>query len=162
MISADRMEQIQDLANAVVVQAAVDYGYYTKQLHKANRRSSVEVAQRELNRIEEFFMSDRFKMYTTLNGYEILLKLRDNPFVACNNTTREYMSYKAKGEKSMVREIKCKECICDICGKKVHIALPLALPKDWQQSSIGGVPYDMCESCASKIERTIAQIKRGE
>lgn len=75
-------EQLQILANAVVIQAAVDYGYYTKRMQRESRRDSKEIAEREVRRIEEFFTSERFRIFTDVKGPEILERLQDDPLIA--------------------------------------------------------------------------------
>ena len=77
-------EQLNNLAAAIVLQAAMDYGYYTKKMNKPDVHISRDIASNELRKIERFFCSQRFALMTDLNGREILEKLQRNPTVACN------------------------------------------------------------------------------
>lgn len=153
-------EHLDELYQAIIVQAAMDYGYYMKQIQNPRRRSSVEIAQREIGLIEEFFLSERFKLFTELSGYDILEKLKQNPYVACNRGKRTTSGRKVK--KDMTKEVSYRECTCDICGRVEKVVLSMPLPQNWQHTKIRRTAYDMCESCIIRIERTIAQIKRGE
>lgn len=156
-------EHLDELYQAIIVQAAMDYGYYMKQIQNPRRRSSIEIAQREIGLIEEFFLSERFKLFTELSGYDILERLKQNPYAACNRGKRSTTSgRKVKEEEEMTKEFHYKESTCDICGAKEKHILSLDLPNNWQRIKVRKTAYDMCESCISRIERTIAQIKRGE
>lgn len=77
-------EQYENLATAIVLQAAMDYGYYYKKLSKPDMHTSRDIAASEIRKIECFFRSQRFALMTDLNGRELLEKLQRNPTIACN------------------------------------------------------------------------------
>ena len=78
-------ECFNELVEAIIIQAAVDFGTYTKKLVRANTHCSKEIAERELNRIREFFTSSRFHLFSDMDGNKILARLEQNPFVACTH-----------------------------------------------------------------------------
>ena len=78
-------EQLNNLAAAVILQAAEDYGYYTKKAQHPDKYISKELAEGELRRIEKFFLSPRFMLMSDLNGRELLDKLQRNPMIACTH-----------------------------------------------------------------------------
>ena len=63
---------VQNLLNAVVVQAAEDYRMYSAKLLKKPKSKQ---AAEEKEMIRSFFLSQYFEMYTTVEGEYILKKL---------------------------------------------------------------------------------------
>ncbi|MDY6334989.1 MAG: hypothetical protein SPL56_09325 [Lachnospiraceae bacterium] len=68
------MDPYERLANAVVKQAVDDWRLAVKKL---KRRKRNQEAQRIKEDAEEFFLSERFLCYTSLDGKMLLQKLRE-------------------------------------------------------------------------------------
>ena len=69
-----RENPVQDLLNAVVVQAANDYREYCTKLLVA---PDDQEAKKEREAVRRFFLSEDFKVYTTVAGSRILSRLED-------------------------------------------------------------------------------------
>ena len=69
-----REDPVQDLLNAVVVQAAVDYRDYCARLLKNPKDWS---AKKEREAVRRFFLSEDFCCYTNVGGRYILNKLNE-------------------------------------------------------------------------------------
>ena len=70
--------QFEDLANAIIIQAADDYRKARKKLYK---NPDDFIAHEALKEIEAFFMSDWYKLLTRVDGLYILTRLKaENPF----------------------------------------------------------------------------------
>ena len=69
-----RENPVQDLLNAVVVQAAEDYRDYCARLLKD---PDDQEAKKEREAVRRFFLSEDFKVYTTVSGSHILSRLED-------------------------------------------------------------------------------------
>ena len=65
---------IQDLLNAVVVQAAEDYREYSV---RVMMKPTDLTAKKEIEAIRQFFLSPEFEVYTTAEGAFILRKLEE-------------------------------------------------------------------------------------
>ena len=63
----------QDLANAVVTQAAKDYKYYHKRIEKD---PADDYAKHEVREIEVFFSSKWMKRLINIDGTEILARIK--------------------------------------------------------------------------------------
>ena len=63
----------QDLANAVVTQAAKDYKYYHKRIEK---NPADDYAKHEVREIEAFFGSKWMKRLINIDGAEILARIK--------------------------------------------------------------------------------------
>lgn len=68
------MDPYKRLANAVVLQAVMDWRNAVKRLKRRKRNSE---AKRMKEDAEEFFLSERFLCYTSLDGKTLLQKLRE-------------------------------------------------------------------------------------
>lgn len=68
------MDPYKRLANAVVLQAVMDWRNAVKRLKRRKRNSE---AKRMKEDAEEFFLSERFLCYTSLDGKMLLQKLRE-------------------------------------------------------------------------------------
>ena len=62
----------QDLANAVVTQAAKDYKYYHKRIEKNPKD---DYAKHEVRELEAFFSSKWMKRLINIDGAEILARI---------------------------------------------------------------------------------------
>ena len=67
------MDQFEGLANAIIIQAAVDYRLALKQLRQ---NSLFQPAIRMSYEVERFFRSDWFSILTRINGIELLARLK--------------------------------------------------------------------------------------
>ena len=67
------MDQFEGLANAIVIQAAVDYRLALKQLRQ---NPLFQPAIRMSYEVERFFRSDWFSILTRINGIELLARLK--------------------------------------------------------------------------------------
>ena len=67
------MDQFEGLANAIVIQAAVDYRLALKQLRQ---NPLFQPAIRMSYEVERFFRSDWFSILTRINGIEMLARLK--------------------------------------------------------------------------------------
>lgn len=63
----------QDLADAIIVQAAKDYRHTMKMLRENNQSTQLLIDQQ---RLEVFFRSDWFQQLTNLNGRQLLNDLQ--------------------------------------------------------------------------------------
>lgn len=66
-------ETWENLANAVIIQAAKDYRIIARRLE---RFPASEKSRKELRELEDFFRSDWFKLLSSVNGPAILEQLR--------------------------------------------------------------------------------------
>ena len=67
------MDQFEGLANAIIIQAAVDYRLALKQLRQ---NPLFQPAIRMSYEVERFFRSDLFSILTRINGIELLARLK--------------------------------------------------------------------------------------
>jgi hypothetical protein len=67
------MDQFEGLANAIIIQAAVDYRLALKQLRQ---NPDCQPAIRMKYEVERFFRSDWFSMLTRVDGPELLARLK--------------------------------------------------------------------------------------
>ena len=67
------MDQFEGLANAIIIQAAVDYRLALKQLRQ---NPLFQPAIRMSYEVERFFRSDWFSILTRINGIELLTRLK--------------------------------------------------------------------------------------
>ena len=67
------MDQFEGLANAIVIQAAVDYRLALKQLRQ---NPLFQPAIRMSYEVERFVRSDWFSILTRINGIELLARLK--------------------------------------------------------------------------------------
>lgn len=67
-------EPYEELANAIVLQAVKDYRDSRKKL---KRHPKNEAAKNMLADCEEFFCSDRFGMFTKIDGKTLLRRLKE-------------------------------------------------------------------------------------
>ena len=67
------MDQFEGLANAIIIQAAVDYRLALKQLRQ---NPAFQPAIRMSYEVERFFRSDWFSILTRINGIELLARLK--------------------------------------------------------------------------------------
>lgn len=67
------MDQFEGLANAIVIQAAVDYRLALKHLRQ---NPLFQPAIRMSYEVERFFRSDWFSILTRINGIELLARLK--------------------------------------------------------------------------------------
>jgi hypothetical protein len=72
------MDPYERLANAVVKQAADDWLLAVKKLKRGKRNPE---AQRIKEDAEEFFLSERFKYFTSLDGKTLLRKLKEEAHI---------------------------------------------------------------------------------
>ena len=72
------MDPYERLANAVVKQAVDDWRLAVKKL---KRRKRNQEAQRIKEDAEEFFLSERFKSFTSLDGKTLLRKLKEEAHI---------------------------------------------------------------------------------
>ena len=95
-----RENPVQDLLNAVVVQAAEDYRDYCSRLLKD---PDDKEAKREREAVRRFFLSEDFKVYTTVAGSRILSRLEDEQ--------REVkLSYQKYRDKVAAVALEAREC----------------------------------------------------
>ena len=67
------MDQLEGLANAIIIQASVDYRLALKQLRQ---NPLFQPAIRMSYEVERFFRSDWFSILTRINGIELLARLK--------------------------------------------------------------------------------------
>ena len=67
------MDQFEGLANAIIIQAAVDYRLALKQLRQ---NPLFQPAIRMSYEVERFFRSDWFSILTRINGIELMARLK--------------------------------------------------------------------------------------
>ena len=67
------MDQFEGLANAIIIQAAVDYRLALKQLRQ---NPLFQPAIRMRYEVERFFRSDWFSILTRINGIDLLARLK--------------------------------------------------------------------------------------
>ena len=67
------MDQLEGLANAIIIQATVDYRLALKQLRQ---NPLFQPAIRMSYEVERFFRSDWFSILTRINGIEMLARLK--------------------------------------------------------------------------------------
>ena len=68
------MKNCEYLANAVVYKAVKDWKLAVKRIKKSRKPSKADIITKE--ECEEFFLSDRFKLFTELDGKLLLDKLK--------------------------------------------------------------------------------------
>ncbi len=68
------MNEYKALANAIIEQAAKDFRAARKKLAKDLHNQS---AQKAVQDVEEFFLSDWFRVLTTLDGKQLLTMLKE-------------------------------------------------------------------------------------
>lgn len=68
------MNEYKALANAIIEQAAKDFRAARKKLAKDPHNQS---AQKAVQDVEEFFLSDWFRVLTTLDGKQLLTMLKE-------------------------------------------------------------------------------------
>ena len=67
------MDQFEGLANAIVIQAAVDYRLALKHLRQ---NPDFQPAMSRKHEVERFFRSEWFSSLTRVNGIELLARLK--------------------------------------------------------------------------------------
>ena len=67
------MDQFEGLANAIIIQAAVDYRLALKQLRQ---NPDFQPAISRKHEVERFFRSEWFSSLTRINGIELLARLK--------------------------------------------------------------------------------------
>ena len=67
------MDQFEGLANAIIIQAAVDYRLALKHLRQ---NPDFQPAISRKHEVERFFRSDWFSILTRINGIELLARLK--------------------------------------------------------------------------------------
>ena len=72
-------EQYKELATAMVVQASIDYLEYRHKAKHATDPWERHHAEREVEKCEEFFCSERFSLFSELDGKRILAQLKIMP-----------------------------------------------------------------------------------
>lgn len=76
-------EMYRQLAAAVIWQAAYDYKESEKKIANAKLPITVTFAEAEMYRLEEFFNSERFRLFSEMDGRFLLEKIKNikgNPF----------------------------------------------------------------------------------
>lgn len=68
------MDGYENLANAIVLQAAKDY---RKALRKLSRNAQSKDAKRTVSEVEKFFRSDWYKILTSVDSELFIKKLRE-------------------------------------------------------------------------------------
>ena len=68
------MRQFENLANAIVLQAVKDYRGIRRYLESNPCDSTAAL---ELDRLEKFFRSEEFRIFTNLDGETLLRRLRE-------------------------------------------------------------------------------------
>lgn len=79
----DRAELYKELAAAVIWQAAYDYKENEKKLANAKFAITATFAEGDMHRIEEFFNSQRFKLFSEIDGrlmFALIKRAQGNPF----------------------------------------------------------------------------------
>ena len=113
MRTADRFNKgpVQDLLNAVVVQAALDYREFAaKLIVKPNNRW----AAKDLKEVKSFFLSADFCFYTSVSGEYILKKLEeelaafDDAYQVYRQTEAELERAARRAAKLLLQKQKCK------------------------------------------------------
>lgn len=80
---ADRTELYKELAAAVIWQAAYDYKENEKKLANAKFAITATFAECDMYRIEDFFNSERFKLFSEIDGrmlFALIKRVQGNPF----------------------------------------------------------------------------------
>lgn len=80
---AERTELYKELAAAVIWQAAYDYKESEKKLANAKFAITATFAECDMHRIEDFFNSERFKLFSEIDGRLMLARIKrvlGNPF----------------------------------------------------------------------------------
>ena len=67
------MDQFEGLANAIIIQAAVDYRLALKQLRQ---NPNIQPAVSRKHEVERFFRSEWFSSLTRVNGPELQARLK--------------------------------------------------------------------------------------
>ena len=95
---------VQDLLNAVVVQAAEDYREYSAKLivNPGSRQ-----AAKDLEEVKSFFLSEDFCFYTKVGGDYILKKLEEEQ----KEQAAAYQNYKAREAELLVEARKCAKLL---------------------------------------------------
>lgn len=60
----------------------------------------------------------------------------------------------------MTKNVRYKECTCDLCGSKEYIPPSLILPHSWEHLKIKHKAYDLCKQCFLKIDMAIEDLKK--
>ena len=81
------MKSYQNLANAIITQAARDYKYALKHL-KDPYKDSIE--KRIIDECERFFRSDYFRVLTNLDGERLISMIKEE----CKNESKSRSKYK--------------------------------------------------------------------
>ena len=95
---------VQDLLNAVVVQAAEDYREYSVKL-LLNPDDQEITKEREA--VRRFFLSEDFKVYTTVAGSRILSRLEEEE----RNVKRSYQKIRAREAELALEARKCAKLL---------------------------------------------------
>ena len=61
----------------------------------------------------------------------------------------------------MTKNVSYKECTCDFCRTKEHIAQSSILPKQWTVLRLKKSEYDLCEQCTVNVEQAIEKMMKG-
>lgn len=72
-------ELYQELMTAIIIQAISDYFEYRYKAENAVDAWEKHHAEREMIKIEEFFYSERFMLYSDLDGRELLSAIKRIP-----------------------------------------------------------------------------------
>ena len=70
------IDNYQELANAIINQAAQDYRVALVNQHKGDVKTRLK-ATREIRELRRFFYGKLFEQYTKLNGPNIMAQIRD-------------------------------------------------------------------------------------
>ena len=99
-----RENPVQDLLNAVVVQAAEDYREYSGKLlvHPDDQE-----AKKEREAVRRFFLSEDFKVYTTVAGSRILNRLEDEQ----RDVKLSYQKYRDRVAEVALEARKCAKLL---------------------------------------------------
>ena len=99
-----RENPVQDLLNAVVVQAAEDYRDYCARLLKD---PDDQEAKKEREAVRRFFLSEDFKVYTTVSGSHILSRLEDEQ----KDVKLSYQKYQDRVAEATLEARKCAKLL---------------------------------------------------
>ena len=61
----------------------------------------------------------------------------------------------------MTKDVRYKECTCDLCGSKECIPPIKILPPKWEVLNLKGNVLDLCEQCFLSVEQAVEDIKKG-
>lgn len=76
-MNQEQEEAYKELAIAVVTQAVYDYETYAYKLSIATHHNATYACEAQLLLLEEFFLSDRLKLFTGISGASILEALKN-------------------------------------------------------------------------------------